>query len=151
MKISFGDYSIAPAGVYKGVCSEVKDLGIISTKFGNKRRIKLIFEIQKDRDRYNVSKIYTPSLNERSNLRKDLESWRGKPFSSSECKGDIEIDKLVGKPAKLVVKNVVRNGNTYADVDQIYPENKENIPYETSSNKVADHEDSDPLKETIPF
>jgi hypothetical protein len=42
-----------------------------------------------------VSKFYTLSLNEKASLRKDLQSWRGKPFTEEELKG-FDVEKLIG-------------------------------------------------------
>jgi hypothetical protein len=47
-----------------------------------------------------IGKEYTLSLNEKSNLRKMLASWRGKDFTEEEAKR-FDITVLVGKPCML--------------------------------------------------
>jgi hypothetical protein len=42
-----------------------------------------------------VQKRYTASLNEKATLRKDLESWRGKPFTKEELAA-FDLEKLLG-------------------------------------------------------
>jgi hypothetical protein len=49
-----------------------------------------------------ISKFYTLSLHEKSNLGIDLTSWRGKAFSDEEKLG-FDISKLLGVPAMLSV------------------------------------------------
>jgi hypothetical protein len=47
-----------------------------------------------------ISKEYTLSMNEKSNLRKDLKSWRGKDFTEDEAKC-FDITKLLGAACML--------------------------------------------------
>ena len=47
-----------------------------------------------------ISATYTLSLNEKANLRKTLEGWRGKPFTPEELKG-FNIASVVGAPCML--------------------------------------------------
>ena len=47
-----------------------------------------------------LSKAYTASLGDKANLRKDLESWRGRPFTSSELAG-FDVKNLLGKACLL--------------------------------------------------
>ena len=49
-----------------------------------------------------VSKFYTASLHEKSNLRHDLQSWRGKEFTSEELKG-FDLTQVLGKPCFLTI------------------------------------------------
>ena len=47
-----------------------------------------------------VSKFYTASLNEKANLRKDLENWRGKAFTEQELMG-FASKNILGKTCML--------------------------------------------------
>jgi hypothetical protein len=49
-----------------------------------------------------VSKTYTLSMHEKSTLRKDLESWRGRGFTEAEA-AKFDITKLLGVPCILSV------------------------------------------------
>jgi hypothetical protein len=51
---------------------------------------------------YSVSKFYTISLNEKANLRKDLESWRGREFTKEELDG-FDLKNILGKPCMVSV------------------------------------------------
>ena len=84
-----------PAGTHHAVCYGVIAVGTQpSEKFTPRQKIIVCFEIPaeriiiKDQDLpRGISKRYTLSLNEKSNLRKDLQSWRGKPFTPTELDG----------------------------------------------------------------
>ena len=49
-----------------------------------------------------IDKEYTLSMHEKANLRKDLESWRGKTFSDKEAR-EFDILNLIGIPCSLGV------------------------------------------------
>lgn len=55
------------------------------------------------------SATYTWSFNEKSNLRKTLEAWRGKAFSAEELKG-FDVRKVVGTPCLLNIIQAEREG-----------------------------------------
>lgn len=55
------------------------------------------------------SATYTWSFNEKSNLRKTLESWRGRPFTAEELKG-FDLRKVVGTPCLLNIIVSERDG-----------------------------------------
>ena len=56
------------------------------------------------------------SLNERSNLRRDLQAWRNRPFTEEELQA-FDLTKLLGVTCKI---NVVLNSNGNAKVDGIF-------------------------------
>jgi hypothetical protein len=62
-----------------------------------------------------IGKTYTVSLSEKANLRKDLESWRGKVFTPEELKG-FDLFKLLGVGCQVTVVHVDKEGKTYANV-----------------------------------
>lgn len=64
-----------------------------------------------------ISKEYTLSMNEKSNLRKMLASWRGKDFTEAEAKG-FDITKLLGATCML---NIIHKPGT-KDPSKIYEE-----------------------------
>ena len=68
-----------------------------------------------------ISKEYTLSLHEKANLRKDLDSWRGKAFTEEEAKS-FDITKLLGVPCLLnVIHKETAKGNKYAMIASITP------------------------------
>jgi hypothetical protein len=97
-------------------------------------------------DPMTVSKNYTVSLAEKSNLRKDLQSWRGKDFSSDELKG-FELKNVLGQWAMLSVVEAHRDGNTYTNIANINPVpasmKKNGLPEGKNELKLFSIEDAD--------
>ncbi len=122
-----------PAGVHQGVCYAIYDLGSQYSKQFDKtsHQCLLIFEIpserieiQKDGQTLSlprvVSKNFTVSLGERANLRKYLESWRGRAFTAEELQG-FDISKLIGVNGMVQVLHTSKDGKTYANISAILP------------------------------
>ena len=116
---SGGEFTIAPAGMHVGRCFKIIDLGTQHNDAWDKyqRRVLVFFELpnapftykdHNDREVTNpfiVNKRYTLSHDDRSWLRKDLESWYGKKFSDKQLDdaGGFDMAKLLDKPALLNV------------------------------------------------
>jgi hypothetical protein len=115
-----------PAGTHHAVCYGVIAVGTQpSEKFTPRQKIIVCFEIPseritiKDQDLpRGISKRYTLSLNEKSNLRKDLQSWRGKPFTPTELDG-FDVSKVIGSNCLISVLHSDRAGAVYADITSI--------------------------------
>jgi hypothetical protein len=89
-----------PAGMHIARAYGLFDLGThYDEKFDKSRREVVIvweiaaerIEVDRDGKKTNlpraISKRYTLSLHEKARLRADLESWRGRPFTSEELAG----------------------------------------------------------------
>jgi len=119
------DYKPAPAGTHSAVCVDVVDLGILAVTYAGEtkeqHKIEIVWQIAEDRDDgkpYTIKRRYTCSLHEKASLRRDLESWRGKPFTDEECQG-FDIEVLIGVPCMLgVVHNTTAKG-TFANPSAI--------------------------------
>jgi hypothetical protein len=77
-----------------------------------------VAERNQDGKPYLVQKQYTASLHEKASLRKDLEAWRGKPFTKDEAQG-FDVERLIGATCLLNVQHVERAGSTYANVTSL--------------------------------
>lgn len=67
-----------------------------------------------------VAKEYTVSMGEKANLRKDLEQWRGKPYTKEQVEAGVPLDKLTGNHALITVAHRVSGkGRTYANITAI--------------------------------
>ena len=122
---SGGGYAQVPSGVHKARCVKNIDLGTQRQEFSGevswKRQVMLIWEIP-GQDNMNgepmtISKFYTLSLHEKSNLGADLTSWRGRAFTETEKQG-FDISNLAGVPCML---NVVEGNNGKARISTIMP------------------------------
>lgn len=126
-----GDFTPVPAGTHFAVCDQVVDLGrqkIVSQQFGEsiKHQVYIRWQIPAERVEWEyegekkegpavIGKTYTVSLSDKANLRKDLQAWRGKPFTPDELRG-FDIAKLLGVPATITVTHTEKDGKTFANV-----------------------------------
>ena len=100
-----GSFETHPAGPYSGVCCDVIDLGFKVTKYGVKDHIRIVWQTEhtvKNGDGEEVPAIVmsptTKTIGKDSNLRKMLESWRGKPFTDEEINKGFDVESLIGVP-----------------------------------------------------
>jgi len=128
-------YDPIPADFHNAICYAVIDLGTQKTPWDDegKQQVLLLWElpdlrIDVERDSVTVnlpraiSKKYTASFHEKSNLRKDLQRWRSKSFTEDELKG-FHLSKLLGVNCTLFVQHreSKTTGNTYAFVESVMP------------------------------
>lgn len=122
------DFEQAPEGNHIARCYMVCDLGEHEQVFqgeskGFKRKVRLAFELcnesMSDGRPFSVAKKYTLSLNEKANMRKDLEAWRGKAFTPQEEQG-FDVFNVLGAPCMVsVIHDHADNGNTYVKINSI--------------------------------
>lgn len=117
----------APAGVHQAVCVDVIDKGILEVTYAGKtkkrHKITLAWQIDELRDdgkRFLVYKRYTCSLNEKATLRKDLESWRGRPFTREEEMG-FDVEAVLGVNGLVNIQHNTKESTTYANVVAVMP------------------------------
>ena len=120
------DFDPPPEGSHIAVCYRVIDLGTQEVTFqgavSHKHLLLLSWELpdekMDDGRPFTINKRYTYSSSTKSNLRKDLESWRGKRFEDKEL-GQFDIAKLLGVGCMLSVVHAEKNENTYANISAI--------------------------------
>ena len=120
------EFQLPPAGAHVAVCYRVVDLGTQETKFKGEVKTKHLVligwelpdEPMQDGRPFTVSKRYTLSSSPKSTLRKDIESWRGKPFDDAEF-GSFDLGKLIGAGCMLNIVHDDRGEHTYANVATI--------------------------------
>lgn len=117
-----GERIIIPAGTHVARCYGIIDLGTqYSEKFGNwSRKVQFQWELPNelmdDGRPLAISKKYTISLNDKANLRKDLESWLGRSITADEEKNGFALGSMLGAPCLLSVIHADSNGKTYANI-----------------------------------
>lgn len=100
------NYEAIPTGMQQAVCAMVCDIGTHKGEYQGKEtsrhQVVIIWELDEKKtegqfagEPFQMSKFYTLSLGEKANLRKDLESWRGKPFTAEELQG-FDLENLIG-------------------------------------------------------
>lgn len=124
---SGGSFTPAPQGVHQAVCVDVVDMGLMETTFQGvtkmQHKVRIVWQIEEameDGKPFLVQKRYTLSLHEKAQLRKDLESWRSRPFTDAELKR-FDVETILGVNALLNVMHVSKDGKTYANVTAVMP------------------------------
>lgn len=114
-------------GVYTAISSMLIDIGFQKSVLDTNIRRKFIMvwtiigefvEVNKEKLPRVMSKEYTLSLNEKSNLRKDLQAWRGQAFTEEELQG-FDLLTVMNKPCQLQIINEEKNGKTYNNISAI--------------------------------
>lgn len=117
-----------PAGSYSAMCYGIVGLGTtFNPTFGNHQtKVMFMWELPEERVEIDgesvprtITETYTMSLNEKGNLRKMLEGWRGVPFSPEELKG-FGLSKVLGKPCLVsTILKAKQNGDEFAKISSI--------------------------------
>lgn len=133
----FTKLPLPEAGTTQAVCCAVWDLGLQKTSYMGEEKIQhkiiVAWEVTQKIDSpeseyhgkpYMLNKKYTLSLGDKANLRKDLESWRGKPFTEDELKSGFDLEKLYGVNCYIGIKHEADKKDAtkiYANVTAILP------------------------------
>jgi len=119
-----------PAGLHQARCYSMIDLGHISKEFQGKKldqpvhTIRLSWEFPdlliskegKEDKPMVIDKEYTLSMSPKANLRKDMESWRGVPYTDQELNG-VDVTNMVGATCML---NIIHKAGTGKNSDKVY-------------------------------
>lgn len=108
-----GNFTPAPAGTHVARCFRIIDLGTQHGEYKGQptRRSQVLvswelpnetIEIENELRPVTTSKFYTNSLGEKANLRKDLETWRGRAFTDDELR-KFDLENVVGIPCMLTI------------------------------------------------
>lgn len=120
-----GDFELAPEGTHIATCYTIVDLGYQKTTYNGQEKVKpqvligweLTDEKMQDGRPFVASKVYNAFFSSKANLRKDLESWRGKKFTEEELEG-FDISKLCGVPCQITITHS-DGERTYANVSAV--------------------------------
>lgn len=123
------NFALCPAGMWVARCYLVVDIGTQTPTFNGKRdrprqqimigfefpELLHVFDDKKGKEPFVLTKRYSNTLaGDRNNLKKDLNSWRGRPLNDLDINGgkdeatgkDIAkftFDRLLGAPAMITV------------------------------------------------
>lgn len=129
-----GSIQALAAGSYMAVCDIVADVGLQpgSGMYPEpKQQIYVRFEVPAERVDYQkdgkamngpavIGKFFTASMNEKANLRKTLESWRGKTFTDEEAEA-FDVSTILGKACMINVVETVKGDKKYANIAAVSP------------------------------
>jgi len=116
---SSGSYEKCPEGNHVAVCCGIVDLGTqYSEKYEkSQRKVMIEWEIvgdtKSDGTPYYVNREYSFSMNQKADLRNDLESWRGVQFTKEDF-GKFELSNILGVGCMM-------NVNHEQSGDKVYP------------------------------
>ncbi len=122
-----GDFHLLPVGNYQAVCYDIYDLGLQRGEYQGKvnilRKIVIAFEVNEritsnddfNGKRFTQPQFYTLSLGKKANLRRDLESWRGRQFTDEELKG-FKLSTIIGANCFL---NIIHGENGKAKISAV--------------------------------
>ncbi len=138
------DFVPCPEGLWAAVAGDVVDLGMVDTQWGSKHKIQIRWFVdaepkRADRKPYMVSKKYTLSLHEKSNLRQMLEVWRGKKFSDAELDG-FDLETLINVPCQIQVAHGQGDDSVYAFPQVILKATKNGPPVKVPGDYVRESE-----------
>lgn len=119
----------APEGLHRCVCADVIDLGMQPNfqKTAEVHKIKFVWQTEdvnpKTKERYQIRSTYlTVSLNEKSNLSKLLEGWRGKVFTPEERRAGFDVETLIGVNCQIqVIHAESAGGRKYGKAQAVVP------------------------------
>lgn len=123
---------LIPSGNYVARCYSMIHIGTVEEEImGEKKivnKVRITWELPEELRIFNekngeqplvISKEYTLSMHEKANLRRDLESWRGKQFSEENAK-NFDITKLLGVPCMLnIIHKFTKTNAEYAAISNI--------------------------------
>jgi hypothetical protein len=120
-------------GLVNAVCCAVYDLKLQKVVFKGEEKVQHQVFIQFEIDqlmkegelsgkRFRIGRTFTNSLNSKSTLRKQLNTW-GIKITEDQEKNGFDLETLVGKGATVLISEAVSksNGNTYSNLAGINP------------------------------
>jgi len=127
------EFEKIPIGLQNAVCCGVVDMGMVPGFQGElTHKVALVFELEERRKegdfagrRFVVANTYTLSLNEKSNLSKDLSSWSGRSFSAEERKRGFDLEQCIGAVCTLnMIERANKDGRVSVVIGGIMPHMK---------------------------
>jgi hypothetical protein len=131
-------------GPIKAVLVDVTELKKRMTQYGEKDEFRLVFETEamdeeNDRRFCIWSRGYTPSLNEKAALRKDLKKMMGRELTQLEL-DEFDLEGLIGHGVKLIIQHEHKDDKTYANISFIAPDKDEALKPSGKYIRVRDRD-----------
>lgn len=124
LSASEGGWENPKLGMHKAVCVDDIELPQQETKFGLRDKLRLVFLLEQKRsdgEPMVIGRTYGASLSAKSDLRRDLKSWRGADLTADELKG-FDTAKLVGAQAQVNITEFQKHdGTAGTQIETILP------------------------------
>ena len=129
----------------KAVLVDITDLKKRVTQYGEKDEFRLVFETEmmdtaNDRRFCIWSRGYTPSLNEKAALRKDLKRLMGRELTSAEL-SEFDVESLIGHGVKLIIQHETKDDRTYANISFMVPDKEKAMKPSGKYTRIKDREE----------
>jgi len=139
-------------GPIKAVLVDVTELKKRMTQYGEKDEFRLVFETEvedteNDRRFCIWSRGYTPSLNEKAALRKDLKKMMGRELTQMEL-DEFDLEGLIGHGVKLIIQHEHKDDKTYANISFIAPDKDKALKPSGKYIRVRDRDTDAPTEQT---
>ena len=117
------------SGAYLGVIADTVDLGVVSTKFGNKMKVRIVwllgkpdgsgYAVDSEGNPFRVMSELNASMNEKSDLFKLIRGVLG----AAPPAGPYDVEQLIGKSNQLfiVLEKNADGTREYANIKGILP------------------------------
>lgn len=123
------EFRRVPPGTHVAIVRMIVDLGIQPGRGiypQPKHELYVGFEVPEERVTYTkdgkeiegpmaIGRTYTLSMSEKSNLRKDLQSWRGRNFTDDEA-AEFDIESILGKACMITVVEKQSGDKVYSNI-----------------------------------
>jgi len=139
-------------GPIKAVLVDVTELKKRMTQYGEKDEFRLVFETEvmdeeNDRRFCIWSRGYTPSLNEKAALRKDLKKMMGRELTQLEL-NEFDLEALIGHGVKLIIQHETKDDRTYANISFMSPDKDKALKPSGKYIRVRDRDTDAPTEQT---
>jgi hypothetical protein len=139
-------------GPIKAVLVDVTELKKRTTQYGDKDEFRLVFETEcmdeeNDRRFCIWSRGYTPSLNEKAALRKDLKKIMGRDLTKLEL-DEFDLESLIGHGVKLIIQHEHKDDKTYANISFIAPDKDKALKPSGKYKRIRDRDTDAPAEQT---
>lgn len=153
------NFEPAPGGTFAARCYSMVHIGTIEDNIPGKgikrvNKVRISWELPTEKKVFKeefgeqpivVHKEFNLSMNEKSNLRKFLEAWRGKQFTEDEAKC-FDVTKLLGVACLLTIVHKKKADGTgdYADIASVVAVPKQ-MPVDPQINPTFEFNYSEPF------
>jgi hypothetical protein len=139
-------------GPIKAVLVDITELKKRTTQYGDKDEFRLVFETEcmdeeNDRRFCIWSRGYTPSLNEKAALRKDLKKMMGRDLTQLEL-DEFDMESLIGHGVKLIIQHEHKDDKTYANISFIAPDKDKALKPSGKYVRIRDRDADAPTEQT---
>lgn len=116
------DSQVPAPGLQQAFCVGIVVLGLQIGEYKGKKtlsqKVQIFFKL--NNFFWLIGKLYTLSMGQQANLRRDLENWFG-PFESDDAANEFDLEQILGKRCCVDITHKPGASRTYANIQRILP------------------------------